>query len=132
MRLRIAATRSQIILRRSSLRIVSRRANMLSVLKIMGLLVLAVVNTPAEVSPHTIGDTGVVHVKIVDSAGNDIGRTEVCQFTPIEDPKNNLANRFRNNVGTGIPFGVYQLRARAVGFWSAERHVQVFESDVWV
>lgn len=79
-------------------------------------------------------DVAIVHLQIVDTfSGSDLGTATVESFTPGSDSRSgNLANKFVQNRASDIPFGVYRLRARATGFWSAEKDVYVFQPDTWV
>ncbi len=74
-----------------------------------------------------------VHIRIVDNSGQDLGDPEVSLFRS-EDDGQDFASRFRilRGSATGLPFGIYKLRARTHGYWSAERQVRVFQDDVWV
>ena len=74
-----------------------------------------------------------VHIRIVDHSGQDLGAPEVSLFRS-EDKGQDFTSRFRilRSTATGIPFGIYKLRAYAPGFWSGERQVRVFQDDVWV
>src|SRR6266446_594872 len=72
-----------------------------------------------------------VHIRIVDSSGQDIGEPTVTLFR-TEGDQQDFGSRFRKGSATGLPFGLYKLRARTKGFWSAERQVRVFQDDVWV
>jgi len=72
-----------------------------------------------------------VHVRIVDSSGQDLGEPKVTLFRS-ESNQEDFASHFRQGSATGLPFGVYKLRAYTQGFWSAERQVRVFQHDVWV
>jgi len=72
-----------------------------------------------------------VHIRIVDSSGRDLGEPTVTLFR-AEGDQRDFGSRFRKGSATGLPFGLYKLRAHTKGFWSAERQVRVFQDDVWV
>jgi hypothetical protein len=76
-------------------------------------------------------EVAVVHVRIVDHAGHDLGEATIKEFKSNSDDTN-FANRFQHTEASGIPFGVYHLRAYATGFYTGERDVRVFQPDVWV
>jgi len=71
-----------------------------------------------------------VHIRIVDSSGQDLGEPQVELFRSEKDGKD-FASHFRQGSAT-VPFGIYRLRVFTKGFWSAEREVRVFQSDTWV
>jgi hypothetical protein len=72
-----------------------------------------------------------VHIRIVDSSGQDLGEPKVALFRS-ESNQQDFASRFRQGAATGLPFGVYKARVYTQGFWSSEREVRVFQSDTWV
>jgi hypothetical protein len=76
-------------------------------------------------------DVATVHVRLVSASGNDIGEPEIEVFESAEK-KENIAGLFHHGSASGVPFGIYRLRAHASGHWSAEREVRVFQSDLWV
>lgn len=73
----------------------------------------------------------IVHIKIVDYPGQDLGEPKVEEFRSGRDGKD-FADRFRHGSASGIPFTQYHLRVNNVGFYAAEREVRVFQPEVWV
>jgi len=80
----------------------------------------------------TSAKTATIHIHLVSNFGIALlSEVSVDTFQDRLTPnQRNLAGRFKGGVATGIPFGVYLLRASANGFWTAEREVRVFQSDV--
>ena len=77
--------------------------------------------------------TATVHIRAVDNRGRDLqGQIEVMEFRDVLSHGPDVASSFRANTGIGIPFGVYRIRIRMPGFWTAERNVRVYEAEVWV
>ncbi|MFI5057794.1 MAG: hypothetical protein ACHQLQ_06385 [Candidatus Acidiferrales bacterium] len=76
-------------------------------------------------------DRATLHVRVVDHSGRDVGRVTIVEFKSKGGGRN-LAGLFRGNDIVAVPFDVYHLRLYATGFYSAERDVPVFQSDVWV
>lgn len=76
-------------------------------------------------------ETATVHIRLVDAAGNDIGEAKVEKFQS-QTHKRNFATNFHKNSASDIPYGVYQVRAYATGYWTAQREVRVFQPVVWV
>ena len=88
----------------------------LSLLLTLGLLAGIV---QAQVQPGK-SESAVVHIALFDGYGNYLpGDAEVEQFRS-EDGRD-FAKRFQHNIASAIPFGVYTIRARTRGFWSAEK-----------
>jgi hypothetical protein len=79
-------------------------------------------------------DAATVHIKIVDTfSGDDLGAATVESFAlEFESNAKNLADKFQQNTASGIPFGVYRLRARATGFSSAIKNVYVSQAETQV
>ena len=99
----------------------------LSLLLALGLLASIV---QAQVQPRK-SESAVVHIALFDGYGKHLAAdAEVEQFRS-EDGRD-FAKRFKHNIAPAIPFGVYTIRARARGFWSAEKKVRVFQPEVWV
>lgn len=71
-----------------------------------------------------------VHIRIVDSSGQDLGEPKLTLFRSKSD-RQDFASRFRQGSATGLPFGIYKVRVHTQGFWSTEREVRVFQPDVW-
>jgi len=74
----------------------------------------------------------VVYLRIVNAAtGEELESTKVTLFKD-ESTGRDFATQFEGKSARGIPFGVYRLRAHAIGYTTAERDVPVFEREVWV
>lgn len=76
-----------------------------------------------------------VYLKIVVAPnGEDLDDLEPAKITFFKSKidGHDYARRFRGNVASDIPYGVYQLRLYQTGFASAEREVVVKQSEVWV
>lgn len=74
--------------------------------------------------------TASVRIQLVSSDGIDLeGEAEVERFQD-DSGGTNLAKRFKHGTATDIPYGVYKLRVRTAGFWSADREVRVFQPNV--
>ncbi len=72
-----------------------------------------------------------VHLVVVDGFGRDLGEGEVTSFKEqITDQE--LANRFRQNTARDIPYGIYEVRAHKVGFFTGKTMAHVFRPEVWV
>jgi hypothetical protein len=72
-----------------------------------------------------------VHIVVVDGFGHNLGEATVTSFKDFGSGKN-LAQRFHDNTAKDVPYGVYQVRAHKVAFFSGEVTAQVFQPDVWV
>jgi hypothetical protein len=72
-----------------------------------------------------------VHLVVVDGFGRDLGEAKVSSFTDVDTGKN-LAERFHDNTATGVPYGIYTVHAREVGYFTGEVTAQVFQPNVWV
>ncbi len=71
-----------------------------------------------------------IHIQLVSNEGIELtGEVEVERFQD-DSGGPNFAKNFKNGRGSGVPYGVYVLRVRTPGFWSAEREVRVFRSSV--
>jgi len=104
------------------------KGNLRCALSLVALLFCAVAGAPDSVA----ATTGLVHIKLSDSYGVPLdGEPRVETFRLATDGPN-LAAEFKDGSAKMIPYGVYSLRARASGFWSATREVRVFEPEVWV
>jgi hypothetical protein len=85
-------------------------------------------NSLAVVSPPT----AEVHLKIlIAPTGDDLGTAKVTQFKSESDGRD-YSKRFRDNVATNIPYGLYRLQLYQDGFYTAERQVVVKQPIVWV
>jgi len=74
--------------------------------------------------------TATVRIQLVNADGMDLeAEAEVERFQD-DSGGTNLAKRFTHGTATDIPYGIYKLRVRTSGFWSAEREVRVFQPDV--
>ncbi|HUI51597.1 MAG TPA: hypothetical protein VLX60_07425 [Terriglobales bacterium] len=76
--------------------------------------------------------SATVHIQLVSNEGIELtgeGEVEVQRF---QDDSNgpDLAKKFKHGTASGVPYGVYTLRVRTAGFWSAEREVRVFQPSV--
>lgn len=91
------------------------------------IFVLLLVCTPGQGQPQKAS----VHIRIVDSSGQDLGDPKITLFRAQTDGQD-YASHFHQGSATGLPFGLYKLRAYTLGFWSAEREVRVFQPNVWV
>lgn len=76
--------------------------------------------------------TATVHIVLLNSYGNSLGeKAEVIEFRDTTPGGHDFVHSFRQNTGTEVPFGTYRLRVRTAGFWTAEREVRVYQSEVW-
>jgi len=100
-----------------------------SLLLIGVLLYTSGVGVPAHAQSEE--PTATVHLRLIDSLGEDISQPEVAVFQD-EFSGRNLAGRFHDGNARKIPFGVYYMRAHATGFASGNRVVAVYQGDVWV
>ncbi len=96
---------------------------------------VAIVLCPALQQRQT--ETATIHVRIVDVRAHDVGEARIESFKQVEffssrKNRKDYASRFHQNTASDIPYGIYHLRVSARGFWSAERDVRVFQSDVRV
>jgi len=76
-----------------------------------------------------------VYLKLVVAPnGEDLDDFEPAKITFFKSKIDgrDYARRFRGNVFSDIPYGVYQLRVYQTGFASGEREVVVREPEVWV
>lgn len=75
--------------------------------------------------------TSTVRIVPVGISGTEIDVTSVKveSFKPQSGAKD-LAALFRGNPASGIPYGIYKVRMRVPGFWSGERELRVFQSEV--
>lgn len=95
----------------------------------IGLLVISLLTQlPANKVPER---TATVHLKVVDPLGDDVRDPTVAQFKP-QEPGRDLSSGFSHAVAVKVPFGTYDLKVHAVGFWSALRTVHVYSPEVWV
>ena len=76
-------------------------------------------------------ETATVHLKFVDFRGRDLGEGTVALFVRDEEGAKNFANAFHGRVASHVPFGLYHLRARKKGYYSADRTIPVYNSDTW-
>jgi len=74
-------------------------------------------------------ETATVHLKFVDSRGEDLGVGTVTLFQ--DGNAANFAGRFKNNVAADVPFGSYHLKAFQQNFYTAERITRVYQREVW-
>jgi hypothetical protein len=72
----------------------------------------------------------LVQIIVVDGTGRDLGRPDVSSFTESDAGKN-YGTLFRDGQGS-VPFGDYLLKVHSTGFFTGEKHVQVFQSAVWI
>ena len=71
-----------------------------------------------------------IHIQLVSNEGIELtGEVEVERFQD-DSGGPNFAKNFKNGKASGVPYGVYVLRVRTPGFWSAAREVRVFQSSV--
>jgi len=104
-----------------------------SSLRIRAAVILFLSLFPAFV--HAQHHSATVHVRLVGPTGLDLGEATVESFKCRGDASDlcgnvDLADHFQHGVGSHIRYGVYDLRARTEGFWSAESVVRVFQDDV--
>lgn len=81
--------------------------------------------------PQSETATATVHIRLVGLSGDSLSEARVETFEAT-DGKQDFARLFQHGSAAGIPFGTYRLRTYAPGFWSADRDVRVFQSEVWV
>jgi hypothetical protein len=72
-----------------------------------------------------------VHLVVVDGFGRDLGEARITAFKYYGSERN-LAKAFHGNTAKDVPYGVYQVRAHEVGYFSGQVTAQVFQPDVWV
>jgi hypothetical protein len=102
-------------------------------LRILLLVALNTLMFSDHIEPGGLPKAATVRIILVDCGGHDLGqKVEVEEFRDVATGGPDAAHLFRQNIGTGVPFGTYRLRVRTTGFWSAERQVRVYQNDVWV
>ena len=96
-----------------------------------GMLVAFLVTSPVSLG-QSGGKTATVHLRVVNCLGEDLlGDAQVELFRSAAYGQD-FSKRFQQNVARNITYGVYHLRARAPGFYSADRDILVFQPEVWV
>src|SRR5207248_1467865 len=74
-------------------------------------------------------EAATVHLKFVDSRGQDLGAGRVTLFQSADSV--NFAARFQNNVAADIPFGLYRLKAYQQNFYTVEQTIRIYQREVW-
>jgi hypothetical protein len=69
-----------------------------------------------------------VQIVIVDGMGRHLEKPEVSSFIETDTGKN-YASLF-NDGQASVPFGDYVLKVHSTGFFTGERHLQVFQPEV--
>lgn len=76
-------------------------------------------------------NVATVHIMLVNWYGKDLqGSAQIEAFTSLSD-KRDYSKLFHNGTVHGIPYGIYDVRARTPGFWPANRTIRVFQPNVW-
>lgn len=103
---------------------------------LLQIAVIAAIRT-VNGQPGQVPKTANVHVKLFSASGLDLGNPNIELFKQIAPTygdllSGNMAARFKKSVAIGIPTGLYRLRVFVPGFYTAERTVRVYQSDVWI
>src|SRR5437016_10700634 len=80
-------------------------------------------------SKQSTQDDAKVHIIAVSSSGQ-ILPAKVGSFLSKRS-STDLAKNFSNGFAASVPFGVYRARVYSDGFWSSEREIPVYQSEVW-
>jgi hypothetical protein len=73
--------------------------------------------------------SATVHVVLVAGDGVDLGKVKVESFKSLEGKE--ARDLFRENTGTKVPYGVYDMTA-GLGGYLVKRTVDVVQPEVWV
>jgi hypothetical protein len=74
--------------------------------------------------------SATVHIVYVNWDGFDLGKVKVESFKSVEGKE--LRDLFRENTGTKVPYGVYDMTVSSGGVYPVKRTVDVVQREVWV
>jgi hypothetical protein len=80
--------------------------------------------------PQANQETATVRIQLVSSYGTELESDATVDVFQGKSGGRNLAARFKHNMARAMPYGVYRLRVRVSGFWTAERELRVFRPNV--
>ena len=85
---------------------------------------------PSRLAPNDGVRTAIVHIVVVDGLGKNLGAPEIASFV-ADGSGQDYGVQFQDGKAN-VPFGDYTIKVRSLGFFSTEKHVEVFQSEVWV